>query len=113
PEEIKREYPLGLFVGDDPHHSGHLSEKADSLLNFCAEAYIEMSPDLASRHELAEGDSVRVESEIGKVIVPVRISRHIKNDVVFIPRNFSATRVTSLLMRKKRVDRVKISKVVS
>ena len=35
-----------------------------------------------------------------------------KDNVVFIPRNFSATAVTSLLMRKRRVDRVKISKVV-
>jgi hypothetical protein len=47
------------------------------------------------------------------VIVPARISDHIENNVVFIPRNFTATHVTSLLMRKRRVDRVKISKVVS
>ena len=101
------------MVGDDPHHSGYLTEKAGSLVNFSWEAYIEMSPKLAATHSLKQGDSVRVESKVGKIIVPVRISETIKNDVVFIPRNFSATQVTSLLMRKKRVDRVKISKVVS
>jgi hypothetical protein len=31
---------------------------------------------------------------------------------VFMPRNFSATPVTSLLMRKRRIDRVKLTKVV-
>ncbi|MBU0985071.1 MAG: molybdopterin-dependent oxidoreductase, partial [candidate division Zixibacteria bacterium] len=105
------EYPMALFIGDDPHHSGYVTEKANSLMNFVGEAYIEMSPSLARSHELSTGDSVRVESEVGKIIVPVKVSDTIRNDVVFIPRNFASTAVTSLLMRKRRVDRVKISKV--
>ena len=112
-EEVNDEYPVPLYVCDDAHHCGHLTEKTTSLTNFCAEAYIEMSPDLAAKYEIADGDSVRVESEVGKVIVPVRISEHIDNDVVVIPRNFASTPVTSLLMRKRRVDRVKLSKVAS
>jgi len=111
-EDSDDEYPLPLFVGDDPHHSGHLTDKAESLMNFCGEAYVEISDDLAERLGVNDGDSVRVESEVGKIIVPVKISTTIKNNVVFIPRNFTATHVTSLLMRKKRIDRVKISKVV-
>jgi NADH-quinone oxidoreductase subunit G len=112
-EEPNEEYPIPLVVGDDPHHSGYLTEKAGSLVNFSSEAYVEMSPELAAANNLKEGDSVRVESEVGKIIVPVRISETIRNDVVFIPRNFSSTLVTSLLMRKKRVDRIRISRVVS
>ncbi len=113
PPEKDEDYPVALFVGDDPHHFGHLTEKANSLVNFSGEAYIEMSPDMAGRYELNNGDSVRVESKVGKIIVPVKISEYIRNDVVFIPRNFSATPVTSLLMRKQRVDWVRITKVVS
>jgi len=109
--ETDEEFPLPLFICDDPHHSGHLTEKANSLVNFCGEAYIEMSSDLAAKFNLAEGDSVRVESLVGKIVVPLKISEYIDNDVVLIPRNFSSTPVTSLLMRKRRVDRVKISKV--
>ena len=104
-------YPYPLFVSDDPHHSGHLTEKAPSLANFVGEAYIEFSPETAARHDLKQGDSVRVESRVGKVIVPARISEHIDNNVVLIPRNFSSTPVTSLLMRKKRLDWVRLSKV--
>jgi predicted molibdopterin-dependent oxidoreductase YjgC len=109
--EDDAEYPHPLFVTDDPHHTGHLTEKAASLVNFAEQAYIELSPGVAARYDLADGDPVRVESEVGKIIGPVRISRHIENDAVVIPRNFSATPVNSLLMRKKRVDRVKLSKV--
>jgi len=110
--EESDDYPIPILVCDDPHHSGHWSEKATSLMNFCAEAYIEMSAELAAKYNLKAGDPVRVESEVGKVIVPTRISEHIDNDVVLLPRNFASTNVNSLLMRRKRVDRVKISKVV-
>jgi NADH-quinone oxidoreductase subunit G len=110
-EEENGEFPIPLFTCDDAHHYGHLTEKSNSLVNLQGEAYIEMSPDLAAKNDVAEGDSVRVESPVGKIIVPVRISDYVDSDVVIIPRNFSSTPVTSLLMRKKRVDRVKINKV--
>jgi NADH-quinone oxidoreductase subunit G len=112
PDEINKEYPIALFVGDDPHHSGHLTEKAMSLVNFCSEAYVEMSPSLAERLGLDEGDSARIESEVGKIIAPVRVTAHMKGDAVFVPRNFAAFPVNSLLMRKRRIDWVRISKVV-
>jgi len=111
-EEVDEKFPIPLFIGDDPHHSGHITEKATSLANFASEAYLEMSSDLAATYGLKEGDSVRVESEVGKIIIPAKISENLDGNVVFIPRNFSATPVTSLLMRKRRIDRVKITKVV-
>lgn len=111
-EEKDEKFPIPLFVGDDSHHSGYLTEKSTSLANFVGEAYLEMSPDLAVAYGVREGDPVRVESVVGKIIVEAKISDHLDTEVVFIPRNFSATPVTSLLMRKRRVDRVKITKVV-
>ncbi|MCD6249029.1 MAG: NADH-quinone oxidoreductase subunit NuoG [candidate division Zixibacteria bacterium] len=111
-DEVDEEYPLVLFVGDDSHHSGYLTEKSNSLTNFQAEPYVEISPTLAKRLGIDDGDSVRVESPVGKIVVPVRISHHINNDVVFVPMNFSGKQVNSLIMRKSRVDRVRISKVV-
>jgi predicted molibdopterin-dependent oxidoreductase YjgC len=105
------DYQFPLYVVDDWHHSGHLTEKAQSLANFVSEPYIEISPELASRLKIEQGKSVRVESEVGKAILPAQISEHLQNDVVLVPRNFPSRGVTSLLMRKKRVDRVKISTV--
>ncbi len=111
-DEVNEEYPLAMFVGDDPHHAGYLTEKSNSLTNFQGEPYVEMSSALARSLGLDDGDSARVESPTGKIVVPVRISHHIDNDVVFVPRNFSGKNVNSLIMRKQRVDRVRVSKVV-
>ena len=112
PEEPSEDYPLFLFIGDDEHHTGHLTEKSESLCAFQGEAYVELSPTLAEQLHLREGDSARIEAATGKIIAPVRISRTIDNDVVFVPRNFSVTPVNSLINRKGRVDRVRVSKVV-
>lgn len=111
PDKETAGFEVALYVVDDPHHTGHLSEKSPSLANFVSEPYIELSPQLATRYNIVKGDSVRVESEIGKVILPAMISEHLRDNVVLIPRNFPSKAVTSVLMRKRRVDRVKISKV--
>jgi len=111
-EEEPEEYPVAAMLCDDPHHSGHYSENNPSLANFCSEAYIELSSDLAAKLDVKDGDPVRVKSEAGKVVVPARISEHVDSDVVLLPRNFSATAVNSLFMRRRRVDRVKLTKVV-
>ena len=58
-----------------------------------------------------EGEIVKVESEVGKVVLPVKISEIIENNLALIPRNFPATGVNKLQMRKRRSDRVKISKM--
>jgi NADH-quinone oxidoreductase chain G len=105
------DYPLPLFVFDDLHHFGHLTERSSSLAAFCNEAYVEISPSLAERLKLEHGSMVRVESEVGKTILPIRISEHVDSDVVLLSRNFAATPVNVLLMRKRRIDHVKLTRV--
>ncbi len=110
-DEHNDEYALPLLLCDDPHHSGHLTEKAPVLAGFASEVYAEISPELADRHKLVEGDRVRLESPEGKLIAPVHVSEYLENDVILVPRNFSGSGVTGLLSRKTRIDRVKLSKV--
>jgi NADH-quinone oxidoreductase subunit G len=110
-DETAEEYPYPIYLCDDPHHSDYRTEKSTSLANFAGEPYLEISAALAGEFNLEEGNSVRIESPYGKIIVPVRISEYIKNDVLLVPRNFSSVQVTSLFMRKLRVDRVKLSRV--
>ena len=104
-------FDIPLFICDDPHHSGYLTEKSPSLTEFASGAYAEISAALANRLNLAAGSSVRVESPVGKLIVPIKISEFLDTDVVLLPRNFSSSPVTSLLMRKRRVDMVRLTKV--
>lgn len=110
-EEIVKDFTLPVFIIDDAHHSGYLTEKAPSLNNFASEAYLMMSEEMASKNKMKNGDSIRVESDVSKVILPVKISESLDSDVLLVPRNFQSSPVTSLFMRKRRVDRVKISKV--
>ncbi|KAA3631434.1 MAG: NADH dehydrogenase (quinone) subunit G [Calditrichaeota bacterium] len=110
-EEVEGEYHLATYIIDDTHHSGHLTEKAPSLVNFAAEGYVVLSEELAAKNSIKDGESVRVESPVGKIILPVKINEFLDTDVILLPRNFQSSPVTSLLMRKKRIDRVKISKV--
>lgn len=111
PENQPAEYTHALFVGDDPHHSGYLTERTVSLSSFVGEAYAEISQETAQRLKINDGDQVKVESEIGKVVLKAKISRFIEQNVVFIPRNFSAAQVNSLQSRKRRTDWVKLSRL--
>jgi len=111
PEEVSDEYPVPLFVVDELHHSGHLTEKSKSLSAFANEAKIEMSPSMAQKIGAENGTLIRIESEVGKMVLPVQISELIENDAVLIARNYSATPANVLQMRKRRIDRVKISRV--
>ena len=110
-EEVEDKSLIPIYLIDDAHHCGHLTEKSPSLNNFSAEAYLLMSEELAQKNNMKNGDTIRVESEVSKLILPVKISHHLDSDVVLVPRNFQSSPVTSLFMRKRRVDRVKISKV--
>nr|MBN2276992.1 NADH-quinone oxidoreductase subunit NuoG [candidate division Zixibacteria bacterium] len=111
PEKINPDYPIPLLVVDETHHIGHLTEKSKSLSAFCNESFLEISPSMAEELNIAEGTLVRVESEIGKVVLPAKISEILDNEVVTVTRNFSARPVNVLQMRKRRIDRVKITGV--
>ncbi|MCM2272256.1 MAG: NADH-quinone oxidoreductase subunit NuoG [candidate division Zixibacteria bacterium] len=105
-----KEYPFVLVTGDDPHHRGYLTEKSQSLAAFSSEAYAEISAEVAEQLGVLDGDSMRIESRQGKAVLPVRVSPWMDGDVVFVPRNFSATQINALVDRKARVDRVKLQK---
>jgi len=109
--ELEKGFPYPLFICDDPHHSGHRTIKSPSLLNFASEAYLEISKKLAKELEVENGETIKVESPVGKLIVAAKISEHLEGHVVLLPRNFVSTASTSLLMRKNRIDSVKITKL--
>jgi len=111
PEEVNENYPIPLYVVDELHHFGHLTEKSQSLSAFANEATIEISPALGEKFGVEEGTLVRIESEVGKMVLPVKISELLDNDVALVTRNFSTTPANVLQMRKRRIDRVQISRV--
>ena len=110
-DKLNPDYVTPFMVVDQLHHYGHWTEKSKSLSAFCNEAFVEISPSFAEKLQVKEGDILRVESEIGKINLPAKISEFVDNEVVLLYRNFSVSPVNQLQMRKRRVDRVKITKV--
>jgi NADH-quinone oxidoreductase subunit G len=110
-EKYETGFEIPLYIADNLHHFGHWTERSKSLGSFCSEPYLEISPSLAERLEVEKGMMVRIESEVGKVIFPVYISEHIDNDIALIIHNCATTPVNILQMRKRRIDRVKLTKV--
>jgi len=110
-EKQTPEFETPLLIINELHHFGYLTEKSNSLSNFCSEAFLEISPGLAEKLNVKEGSIIRVESEVGKINLPAKISEYIDNEVVRACRNFSASPVNILQMRKRNTDRVKLTVV--
>jgi NADH-quinone oxidoreductase chain G len=90
-------FPYRLLLGNDLHHFGYLTEYCESLMRFTPEPYLEISPNLAEKLEIEEGSLVRIESDSGKLVLKAKISRFFEGEVLFIPNNFAATEVNSLI----------------
>jgi predicted molibdopterin-dependent oxidoreductase YjgC len=104
-------FDIPMLVVDQLHHFGHWTEKSHSLSEFCNEAFLEMSPALAEKLKVEDGTIVRVESEVARINLPVKISEIIDSNVVLAYRNFATSPVNNLQMRKRRIDWVKIARV--
>ncbi len=100
PVKIEHEgFPYRLLIGNDLHHFGYLTEHCPSLMRFTPESYLELSPALARKLEIKEGDLIRVESSVAKLVLKARYSEHFEGEVLFIPNNFSSVEVNGLISR--------------
>jgi assimilatory nitrate reductase catalytic subunit len=100
-EDLDGEYPVYLTTGRLLQHyqSGAQTRRVAALHDAQPEPMLEIHPDLAELHDLAEGDRVRVVSRRGSTEALVRITESIRPDTVFMPFHWggagSVNRVTS------------------
>jgi assimilatory nitrate reductase catalytic subunit len=86
-EDVDEEYPVYLTTGRLLQHyqSGTQTRRVPALSAAQPEPMLEVHPDLAELHDLAEGDRVRVISRRGIAEALVRITESIRPDTVFMP----------------------------
>jgi assimilatory nitrate reductase catalytic subunit len=86
-EDIDAEYPVYFTTGRLLQHyqSGTQTRRVRALAEAQPSAFVEMHPDLASIHDLGEGETVRVVSRRGVAEGSVRITETIRADTVFMP----------------------------
>lgn len=111
PVAESKEYPFHLITVNADHHRGTLTERADSLMNFCNEPYVGLNVQDADDLKLSDGDLVKVESSLGKVVGKTHRIQRLPRGRVVMPDNFSELQANVLMGRKERYDRVKLSKM--
>jgi formate dehydrogenase major subunit len=91
PDELpSEEYPFVLNTGRQMYHwhTGTMSRRATGLDSREPVPIVEMSPDDAAQLGVAEGDSVRVTSRRGSILIGVRVSERQARGQIFIPMHF-------------------------
>jgi formate dehydrogenase alpha subunit len=90
-EQPDDEYPLILTTGRVlyQYHTRTMTGRVDGLNAHVPESYIELSPHLADKLSVTDGEVVRVSSRRGTVDVKARVTDRVEDDVVFMPFHFA------------------------
>ncbi|MBI2354385.1 MAG: molybdopterin-dependent oxidoreductase [Deltaproteobacteria bacterium] len=89
-------HPFILQVGTLLHHNGSYSTWSENNLTVAGEAYAEISGADAIRLGLGAGDSVRISSRLGSIMLPARISSALQAGMLFVPAHFREAQVNLL-----------------
>ncbi len=86
-------YSYSLLVDE-----GRLSEGATELKAALGEEpFAEVHPEDAQKRGLVDGELVRLRTEAGEAVVPVRVTEHVAQGCVFVPFNQPGLAVNALL----------------
>ena len=99
-EVVDPEYNLVLTTGRVlyHYHTGTMTRKVEGLNNMVSKSYIEISPLTAKGLNLKDDELVAISSRRGKIEVNIKITKRIKDHVVFMPFHFAeaaANRLTN------------------
>jgi formate dehydrogenase alpha subunit len=99
PAEVPDEaYPLYLTTGRVlyQYHTGTMTMRSAGLNQLSPECFVEMSPGDAGRHELKDGQEVKVTSRRGEIKAKAKISRKAVDGTLFIPFHWAQAAANEL-----------------
>ncbi|AGS23547.1 NADH-quinone oxidoreductase subunit NuoG [Rhizobium etli] len=102
---------LMLITGDCLFHNGYLSERSDILNTVANDPYVAMSAQDSAQLGLSDGDPVIVRSAQGELTAQLKVDRRFPKGLVFIPENYRALRLNSLMRRGEYPCPVEVQKV--
>ena len=103
-------YPYHLQTNNHMFHIGSYSQHAKTLVDVGPECFAEIHPEDAEALNLQEGDRIVVESESGKLEVPVKTSYVTTRGMVYIPQNWVEVPVHHLRNGEEGLISIKVSK---
>ena len=99
PAEVPDEaYPLYLTTGRVlyQYHTGTMTMRSAGLNQLSPECFVEMSPGDAGRHELKDGQEVKVTSRRGEIKAKAKISGKAVDGTLFIPFHWAQAAANEL-----------------
>ncbi|WP_331376534.1 NADH-quinone oxidoreductase subunit NuoG [Sinorhizobium chiapasense] len=90
---------LVLVTGNCLFHNGYLSERSEILNSVADDPYVEMSAEDAAALGLSDQDQVVVRSAQGVLTAKLKVNRRFPSGLVFVPENYRALRLNSLMRR--------------
>jgi NADH-quinone oxidoreductase subunit G len=88
-----------LVTGNCLFHNGYLSERSEILNTVADDPYVEMGAQDAEELDLSDGDQLVVRSAKGELTAKLKVNRRFPKNLVFVPENYSALRLNSLMQR--------------
>ncbi|MBD9375352.1 NADH-quinone oxidoreductase subunit NuoG [Rhizobium sp. ARZ01] len=104
---------LMLTTGNSLFHNGYLSERSEILNTVANDPYVEMSAQDAAQRDLSDGDQVVVRSARAELTARLKVNRQFPKGLVFVPENYRAMRLNSLMRRGEYPCPVEVQKVHS
>ncbi len=101
---------LMLITGNCLFHNGYLSERSEILNTVADDPYVEMSAQDAAQLGLSDGDQVVVRSAQGELTAQLKVNKRFPRGLVFVPENYRALRLNSLMRRGEYPCPVEVEK---
>ncbi|MBP1884072.1 NADH-quinone oxidoreductase subunit NuoG [Sinorhizobium mexicanum] len=101
PPAAKATDRLVLVTGNSLFHNGYLSERSEILNTVADDPYVEMSAEDAAELGLSDGAQLVVRSAHGELTAKLNVNRRFPSGLVFVPENYRALRLNSLMRRNE------------
>ncbi len=111
PPALKETGRLMLITGDGLFHNGYLSERSEILNTVANDPYVAMSAQDTAQLGLSDGEQVIVRSAQGELTAQLKVDRRFPKGLVFVPENYRALRLNSLMRRGEYPCPVEVQKV--
>ena len=97
PKELENEeYPIILTTGRVLYHYNVMTRYSNALDSIQPHELIEISKEDAEKHDIENGDFVRVTSRRGSVVGRAKITDRVKEGLMYMTFHFSETPVNQL-----------------
>jgi predicted molibdopterin-dependent oxidoreductase YjgC len=89
-EETDASFPVVLTTGRmlEHYHTGTMTRRSQGLDGLAPGPFVEVSRADAERISVSDGDSVKVTSRRGSIVLPAKVGGRVDAGVVFIPFHF-------------------------